>query len=204
LSLSVPLDSSKIQQLYERIEGCLPRAAQFEGVVFRSAGVKYASKQDFLSGEGAAYFGGRWNPPRIRAIYASLDPLTATQESYQEFIKYGFKLQDIRPRVMAGARLKLACLLDLAKSTIRRKLGVTLSDLMDEHWQAIQQSGEESLTQTIGRASRAAGFEGLLVTSARNRRGKNIIIFPNQILANSVIELMSADELPPHPDLWPK
>ena len=76
-----------------------------------------------FDGEGARLYGGRWNPPGVKAIYASSDPVTAVRESYQEFMKYGFSQQDIKPRVMAGIELQLDCLLDLSETKIRRKIG---------------------------------------------------------------------------------
>jgi len=96
----------KVSELLDRIRDCLPRAVKLAETGFRSAGVRYANESDFVSGDGAAYYGGRWNPPGMKAVYMSLDPFTATKESYQEFAKFGFK-DNIKPRVLAGARLKL-------------------------------------------------------------------------------------------------
>lgn len=145
-------ESPEAQELFDLIVECLPLAIELDTAAFRSTGVKYANEADLISGDGAGYYGGRWNPPGIRAIYASLDPVTATKECYQEFDKYGFKKSDIRPRVMAGARLKLSHLLDLTDAKIRRKLGFRLSELTQEDWHAIQSGGEESWTQAIGRS----------------------------------------------------
>lgn len=170
---------------------------------FRSAGVKYANENDLISGDGAGKYGGRWNPPGIRAIYMSLDPVTATKESYQEFIKFGFKDNNIRPRVMVGAKLKLRRLLDLTDTKVRRKLGFRLDELTEGNGHAIQSGGEESRTQAIGRGCRSAGFEGLIVPSVRNRLGKNVAVFPDNLGNGSSIEPMAKEELPPHPSDWP-
>lgn len=117
------IESPEVEELFKRIVSCLPQATPYRSTAFRSAGVKYANETDFLSGEGASYYGGRWNPPGVKAIYASSDPVTAVRESYQEFMKYGFSQQDIKPRVMAGIELQLDCLLDLSETKIRRKIG---------------------------------------------------------------------------------
>lgn len=196
-------ESPEVQELFDLIAETLPQAVRLDGAAFRSAGVKYANEGDLISGNGASYNGGRWNPPGIRAIYGSLDPVTAVKESYQEFIKYGFKDQKIRPRVMTGVRLKVKCLRDLTDPKIRRKLGFRLDELTQEDWQAIQNDGEESWTQAIGRGAYCAGFEGLLAPSARDRRGKNVVIFPENLAATSTAELMAKSELPPHPSDWP-
>jgi len=191
-------ESSEVQELFDLIVACLPQAVQLNRAAFRLAGVKYANESDLISGDGAGYYGGRWNPPGIKAIYASLDPVTAIKENYQEFAKYGFKEMHIRPRVMAGVQLKVNCLLDLTDAKIRRKLGFRLDDLTQEDWHAIQSGGQESWTQVIGRGSRVAGFEGLLAPSAIHRFGKNVVIFPENLTSGSTVELMAKEELPPH------
>lgn len=196
--------SAEVQELFDRITACLPRAVPLNGAAFRSAGIKYANEAELISGVGAGYYGGRWNPPGMRAIYACLDPVTATKESYQEFVRYGFTDEDIRPRVMAGLRVNARRLLDLTDGKIRRKLGFRLDDLTKEDWRAIQEGGEESWTQAIGRGARAAGFEGLIAPSARHRGGTNVVLFPENLDSESIVEPMARDELPPHPSDWPK
>jgi len=197
-------ESPEVQGLFDLIAECLPLAIGLDATVFRSAGVKYANERDFISGEGAGYNGGRWNRPGIKAVYASLDLVTAAKESFQEFAKYGFKITYIQPRVMAGARVKVHRLLDLSDAKIRRKLGFRLDELTREDWAAIQSGGEESWTQAIGRGCRVTGFEGLLAPSARHRPGKNVVVFPDKLDSDSSVELIAQDELPPHPSKWTK
>lgn len=157
----------------------------------------------FLLRRGAARHGGRWNRPGVRAVYASLDLITATYEAYQNFLDYGFSLSAVRPRVTVGALAKLGTVLDLTDSAIRRKIGFTLTELLDEDWEAIQARGEESWTQAIGRGARQAGFEAILVSSARHRGGRNIVIFPDGLAPGSSLELLAPRDLPPHPSDWP-
>ena len=197
-------ESPEVQELFDLIAACLPKAVKLNATAFRSVGVKYANQKDIISGHGASYNGGRWNPPGVMAIYASLDLLTAVKESYQEFVKFGFKDQCIRPRVMAGIKLKVKRLFDLTDARIRRKIGFRLDDLTQEDWYAIQIGGEESWTQAIGRGALLAGFEGLLAPSASHRLGKNVVIFRDNLAPTSTVELMSQKELPPHPSDWPK
>ena len=197
-------ESPEVQELFDRILDCLPLALKLTAVGLRSAGVKYANESDLTSGDGAGYYGGRWNPPGIKAVYMSLDPITATKESYQEFTKFGFETNSIRPRVIVGVKLKLRRLLDLTDARVRRRLGFRLDELMEEDWHSIQCAGDESWTQAIGRGCRSAGFEGLIVHSARNRRGKNVVAFPDKLDKGSVIELLAKEELPPHPSDWPE
>lgn len=187
-----------VQDLFRRIAALMPRAVKFHGAAFRSSGVKYANEGDLLSGDGAARYGGRWNPRGVSAVYASLDPVTAVKESYHEFLEYGFAGATIRPRVFVGMKVDLECVLDLTQARIRRSLGYTVSDLVTEDWRAIQAAGEESWTQAIGRGAVAAGFEALVAPSARNRTGKILVAFPSNLKTAHAVRLIAADELPRH------
>jgi RES domain-containing protein len=57
-----------VQDLFDAIASCVPRAVAFRGVVIRSAATSYATANDFLFGEGAAAKGGRWNRRGIKAL----------------------------------------------------------------------------------------------------------------------------------------
>ena len=197
-------ESNEVIELFECIASCYAKPVKLKTSAFRSTGVKYANEGDMISGNGASYNGGRWNPRGILAIYASLDPVTAVKESFQEFLKYGFSTASIKPRVMAGLELNVSAILDLTNPSIRKTIGFTYTELISEDWHAIQSEGEEAWTQAIGRGAKTAGFEGLLVPSARNRRGVNVVIFPDNLRPKSTCKLMSSKDLPPHPDYWPK
>jgi RES domain-containing protein len=189
-----------VQELFEAIAACLQLAVPFQGVVMRSAGMKHATAKDFASGAGASAKGGRWNPRGIQTIYASTTPATAAYESYQSFSDFGFSPSSIRPRVFCGAEVLLQALLDMTDGGIRRRLGFTLEEILNEDWQTIQREGDESWTQAAGRGAYQAGFEGLLVPSARHRPGgTNIVVFPENLRTDSRIDLLGRDDLPDHP-----
>lgn len=194
-------ESSEVQKLFERIVNCRSLAVEFNDVAFRFVGVKYANEDDLLSGVGAGRYGRRWNPMKMDAIYASLSPETATKECYQEFAKYGFTESNIRPRVMVAIKIKVHNLLDLTDAKRRRGIGFSLKELVEEDWDAIQKTGEESWTQAIGRGCYVAGFEGLIVPSAADGKGKNIVIFPDKISESSSAVIIGKEELPIHPSV---
>lgn len=56
----------------------------------------------WASGEGAFRVGGRWNSPGIRAVYAALDPATATLEVA---VHKGFAALDTQPHILTSARI---------------------------------------------------------------------------------------------------
>ena len=190
-----PADTPEVRELFANISELYPVAKGFSGTVVRSVDTKYATETSFFAGSGAAKTGGRWNRVGIEAVYASLDVMTATQEAYQNFIVYGLPLSGIRPRVTAGAEVSLVKVLDLTDASVRRKIGFSREDLVDEDWRAIQAAGEESWTQAIGRGCYEAGFEGILVPSARNIKGKNIVVFPKSLSKSSKLRMIATDEL---------
>lgn len=197
------IDSSTTAELFARVSKSLDHAISLRCTIVRSVGTRYASELGFLSGEGAAKMGGRWNPRGIRAVYGSLDVITATCEAYQNFVDYGFPLSNVLPRVMAGAEADLQAVLDLTKTVQRRKLGVPLRDLVNDDWHKCQAEGKDSTTQIIARACHFLKLEGLLVPSARRKGGQNLVIFPDRLLPGSSLKLLGAKDLPPHPEDWP-
>jgi RES domain-containing protein len=86
--------------------------------------------------------------------------------------------------------------LKLTDAKVCSKIGFSLSELVNEDWKAIQSAGEEAWTQAIGRGCQLAGFEALIVPSARHKVGKNIVVFPQNLSKTSEIKILSADELP--------
>jgi RES domain-containing protein len=199
--MSSPESEPGVQELFDAIASCVRNAVALDEVVYRSASVRFANAVDFLSGAGAAAFGGRWNPRGIEAVYASLSIQTATSEAYQNILKHGFSASSIRPRVFAGAQARLQALLDLTDARIRKRLGFSLAELLDEDWLGIQEESEESWTQAVGRGAYLAGFEGLIVPSSQDRPdGKNIVIFPDRLRRGSKIVILGQRELPAHPD----
>lgn len=175
--------------LFDVIAKLFPTAGGFEGVIVGNVAMKYATKNEFFSGAGAAKSGGRWNRVGMEAVYASLDVTTATQEAYQDFVYRGFPMTAIAPRVTAGAKV----VLDLTDAKLRKSIGFTLRDLVEEDWEALQKMGEESWTQAIGRGGYVAEFQGLIVPSARNPGGKNIVIFPTRLAKAGKIVPLGVD-----------
>lgn len=189
-----------VQELFDAIAACASRAIPFQGDVMRSVSILHANAKDIFSGEGAAVRGGRWNPRGIDAVYASLSVTTAVREAYQELLRFGFSASTARPRTFCGAQVTLQNVLDLSEKNIRRAIGFTVSELVDEDWLAIQQEGDESWTQAIGRGAFEARFEGLLVPSARDRpRGINLVVFPTNLRPGSKIDIIGKEDLPAHP-----
>jgi RES domain-containing protein len=132
MSKAKPTDPPEVIELFEAIAERYANAGGFNGIIVRSVATKYANKNDFFSGEGAAKSGGRWNQPGISVIYASLDPVTTTHEAYQNIDAFGFPITAIQPRVIAGAKATFGKVLDLTDAKVRATIGFSLKELVEE------------------------------------------------------------------------
>ena len=76
-----------------------------------------------------------------------------------------------------------------------RLLWPTVDELLAENWEALNAAGRETLSQAFGRALFDLDFSGLLVPSARDRRGRNLIWFPENLRGDEAIGIVGECEL---------
>lgn len=189
----------------DRLAQCLVRAKRLKrswaGVVFRSSSLRYANRDDFLTGAGAKASGARWNPPRsFAALYTSIEPDTAVLESLAHQQYYSLPVEDALPRVLAAVRVVLRSVLDLTDVRIRKALRVSRELLIAEDWREANRNGVESLTQALGRLAWASEWEGILVPSAPASSKENLIIFPGNLTPPaSYLLVLNRDRLPKPP-----
>jgi RES domain-containing protein len=187
----------------ERLARALARCEKYRlpwaGVIYRSASVRYANRDDLLTGIGSKSAGARWNPPgSVATVYTSLDIPTAVAEALAHHRYYGFAVETALPRVLVSIQARLQRVLELTDRRVSRTLRVPRGQLLDEDWRACNSGGEEARTQAIGRLAWDAGWEGLLVPSAASTTGVNLIIFPgNLLLPQSYLLIINRDQLPP-------
>jgi RES domain-containing protein len=161
-------------------------ARPWSGIAYRSASPAYAGGKDLLSGEGVRRHGGRWNAAgAFAAVYASLKPETAIAEALAHFRYYAIPDADAMPRVVVALDASLAALADLTDGRARRVLRVSRRRMRGDGWRRSAGRGRESLTQAIGRAAYEAGLEALLVPSAADRNGANLVVFPARLRPGS-------------------
>jgi len=178
-----------------RIAAALARlpAKPWKGIAFRSTTPAYAGSKDLLSGEGVRRHGGRWNPPGVfAAVYASLTPETALAEALGRFREYGISVADAMPRVLTALEVEIAALADLTAPAARRNLRVSRQRMRGEPWRRATEEGREALTQAIGRAAFESGLEGLLVFSAPDPSGRNLVLFPARLRPGSRLQVHPA------------
>ncbi|MEN4890116.1 RES family NAD+ phosphorylase [Erwinia billingiae] len=75
---------------------------------------------------------------------------------------------DLSNRVLISKNVQLNNVLDLTRSGVRDKLGVSLSDITGNDY---------SITHQIGSWAKEQGYDGILAPSARNSTGSNLISF---------------------------
>jgi RES domain-containing protein len=139
-----------------------------------------------LSGEGVRRHGGRWNPPGIfAAVYASLTPETALAEALGRFREYGIAVADAMPRVLTALEIEVQALADLTCPRARQALRFSKRRMRSEPWRRATEEGREAVTQAIGRAAFEQGLEGLLVFSAPDPAGRNLVLFPERLRPGS-------------------
>jgi RES domain-containing protein len=186
------------EALKRGISRCAKSVGSWSGVVYRSASVAYANRDDLLTGLGAKIAGARWNPPNgMATVYSRLSIQTATEEALAHHRYFGFPIETALPKVIVSIRVSFQRILDLTDGRKRKLLGVSRERLLDEDWRRKNAGGMEGLTQAIGRLAWEGGWEGLLAPSSADRKGKNLVIFQeNLVPPESYLLIINREQLP--------
>ena len=166
------------------------------GEYFRVAGPRYTSAAAIVSGIGGYKVNGRWCRRRIRRLlYLSEAPETAMAESNEHARRYNLPLWEQMPKVTVAIEVEARAVLDLTDPAVRRLLPFDLALLMTSDWRSDNDRGEESLTQALGRAAFAAGFDGLRVPSKPDPGGVNLVLFRRGRRGGAKVVLLNPGEL---------
>jgi RES domain-containing protein len=130
-------------------------------------------------------------------VYASRDEVTALDEARQQNLRQQVPLWMALPLVVTALEVDLEPLLDLTEGKMRRTIRISRERVVAEPWWRLQDLGQESLTQAIGRLARDNAFVGLVVPSAARPHGVNIVIFPDRLTANNRLAIVNPERLPP-------
>lgn len=161
----------------------------WKGLAYRCAGLEYASANKLISGEGTRQYGARWMAPGVeRVVHLSTAETTALRENRNHFVRYGLDSAKPEPRVLVAVELRVTNLLDLFRFDALQT-GLTVERMLEEDWEGLNDRGEESLSQVLGRAAFDLGCEAILTPSARVRRGRNLVVFPENLAPESRFEI---------------
>ena len=111
------------------------------------------------AGEGSFQVGGRWNSPGVRAVYACLDPATATLEVA---VHKGFRVLDTQPHILISGRIIDPALVHV----------VLPSDVPNPNW--LTPTTPNRGQQAFGNAL-LARHRFVLIPSAESRHSWNLI-----------------------------
>ena len=142
----------------------MPDRQDFE--LFRAFVPKWA--HDPLSGEGAARFGGRWNPVGAPTFYGALELSTAWAEYNQSLVQH--------PALIVTFRLSGAALIDLTEPQVLAELGLD-ETIHRIEWRAIRDEGGKAESDTVREKLLGDGFDGLIYPSVMSRGGRCVALW---------------------------
>lgn len=147
-----------------------------------------------LSGDGAARFGGRWNPVGAPALHAALELSTAWAEYNQGFVQHQALIASLH---LAGARL-----VDLTDGAILRALDVP-REIHGCEWRALLDAGDEPPTHALRRRLLAFGHDGVVYSSHMSPGGRCVALWRWNGPGEPVLTVVDPDgRLPQTPASW--
>ncbi|HEY1052381.1 MAG TPA: RES family NAD+ phosphorylase [Prosthecobacter sp.] len=152
--------------------------------------VSYSKAGDVVNGAGALHASGRWNlRGAMRLSYTAMAPGTALAEALAHVTYYGLPLNKALPRALVALRLKAGRVLDLRDGDVRQALRLSKQTIRHLDWRADNQAGREAVTQAWGKTFSDAGFEAVIVPSAADSSGTNVLVYPENLHSASQFEV---------------
>jgi RES domain-containing protein len=147
-----------------------------------------------LSGEGAARFGGRWNPVGAPTIYAAFELSTAWAEYNQSFVQH--------PALIAQLELTGARLADLADAETLAVLDVS-AEIHQCEWRDMTDRGLIPPTYALRDRLLAEGWHGVVYPSYMSPGGTCAALWRWNASGAPRLEVIDPDQrLPKTPASW--
>jgi RES domain-containing protein len=147
-----------------------------------------------LSGEGAARFGGRWNPVGQPAIYAARELSTAWAEYNQGFVQH--------PALIAQLELTGASLADLTDPATLATFGVD-AEIHKCEWRALLDEGRTPETHLLRAKLIEAGRDGVIYPSFMSPGGTCVALWRWNGEGGPRLRIVDPDHrLPRNPASW--
>lgn len=182
--------------LFKWMAGRKRGARAVDAEFYRVAGPRYTTADEIVSGMGAYFAGGRWNPvEEMKAVYLSREPETAMTESLEHFRYHRLPISQALPKVLVAVAVRLDRLLDLNDPAVADGLPIPLTELLSEDWRAVMAGQKEPGPQAVGRAAFASGIQALAVPSKPAPGGVNLLAFPENLTRRCRLEVLNAKDL---------
>ena len=147
-----------------------------------------------LSGEGAARFGGRWNPVGRPAIYAARELSTAWAEYNQGFVQH--------PALVVRLELTGGKLADLTDAAVLEALGVD-EGIHRCEWRAALDAGKTPQTHVLRERLIGEGFDGVVYPSFMSPGGTCVALWRWNGRGEPVLKVVDPEgRLPKSPASW--
>lgn len=147
-----------------------------------------------LSGEGAARFGGRWNPVGSPAIYAALELSTAWAEYNQGFVQH--------PALIVRMELHGGEVADLTDDAMLERLG-TSAAIHQCEWREMLAQGQEPSTHILRSRLLADGIAGVIYPSFMSPGGRCLALWRWNEPGAPRLEIVDPEgRLPKTPASW--
>jgi RES domain-containing protein len=147
-----------------------------------------------LSGEGAARFGGRWNPVGAPTIYAACELSTAWAEYNQGFVQH--------PALIAQMKLTGALLADLTLSETLHDLGIS-EDIHRCEWRDMLDKGLVPETHKLRDSLLKNDFHGVIYPSFMSPGGTCLALWRWNNDGAPRLDIIDPDgRLPKTPASW--
>ncbi len=133
----------------------MKHAFRYRGTVIRANKPYWTHRP--TSGDGAAKFGGRFNPIGVPALYASLSFITAGKE-----VRFTLNAE---PYTFYHLEVDCEGVLDLTSTHIRSDLGVDWAELECPNWESEMHRRIVPASHQLATRLIADGYAGILVNS---------------------------------------
>jgi len=160
----------------------------WEKPVYRAVDLKWAKADKLIFGEGARLYGSRWMRRGITPIfYGASTENIAIKESRHNPRHFGIKTGRLekKPRILVQIHARVAPVADVA-ALCQELPWPSLDEVLAENWESMNAAGHETTAQAMGRALFELGYPALVTPSARDRRGRNLIVFPALLTAGDL------------------
>lgn len=164
----------------EQLAELIARATALTGDFFRSVAFRHFHPDDVISGEGTRLNGGRFAPPGVKAVYASLEEETALREVTARKNALGG-----RNRINVGEYPRMTYVLSV--STQRNlDLAVALPSALEDVVERCLHTPGHSASQELAAIWIADRIESVVFPSATGA-GRNVVVYLENAGAGSVL-----------------